>query len=1682
MYSSGRGSSAHGSPFASGAASGMASNATLPGGSMRSQGPGPSFAGSGHLRSLSGLPSDGEESPEAMAHWQTMVDSGWITDQVQVHISKLLDLPREFRDGRPLRYNLLASDEEKVLGKLEKLGGKAPAQEKKETFSLSEEGMLRLATRSVGILIELQYEDGRRIARCSLSRMDPRSAKPNTYSCWENEGSDVPICGVELTIFEGAQELEKTTLPERAAPTSSPRGPPPDFPPGAGQSQSQPSKEPTSQDISFDPPPLARSGVPPPPPLPTPGMPALGREVAVKVSRLLDVPSRPQKNYVVRVLDPLGQLAATPEVPSEAGGAAVSTVHLGPEGDLALRTESPLLTVRVEFSDGLLIGSCQIYRPDPRSEKMSQYLLTDAAGGSADCGVELQVLEAVKASRHMGGNLPAGSRVVGRLQLRVLGAFNLQLRDRNVLPAVFVQASVGKTMQKTLIAEGSLSPVWPSSNEFTFPVGAEDGELEIKVMNSSVPANQVLGSLGLALWNVPPAQWLQRREKLVGGAGELEYAFFFQPAKVSTEVPQPGTAPKAMPEAPPAPPSGLAGPTAGSYGGPALIAPLHFGPQIPFGEPPPGSMVAGDLVLPPLTAGWEAFKPVPRAPQALRSLPAPPTKEEPRMEEHQALFPDMFHYEKDEHEAEELWLKPPEHDKADELLGADRDFEVLASTAEKWRAPVLTPVQLDVFHDKVFPDMDVSLVLPQQAKKELMPAREVKTRRKERRDRGLPEIPVDGWDNAQSKQTRQPLALRQLKDQERKQTPPPQAGLQEPKTKWISPILEARSKRRRAKLKVERELVRPEQALDIEQQLQSPEMICLDPALQPQQYKAQVVSHLEPEDEERRVWVRRPGSDPTVMEVPKDDQQWLEPFQTSEETAESTAGRSSFQLGISSLRGKRGSTDPLPCQDCLSLTRYDEDILYVLCDGHGPFGHLVAFRVAQSLPWFLEQLLAAGHRPEEALVHAFPKVAEDVAQFGKAKYIDISSSGASCSVAFRHGDEVKVAWLGDTRVLVATVTETSRRVDLVTPAHTTEDVKELQRARNSGAKLVQVPPNSGHVRLFVPGERYPGLFVTRAFGDLAGQGLGVSSQPEIRKTSFERTPGLVLLGSGGFWEMLDDARPGEEALQLLTACRLKECGPSFAAGKLAAEARSRWQQTAEDCSDDVSCILLHWIPGQGGSRGTAPTAPRPMPQEDSALAPDTSLCPKEFDRQLLSTVEASSGSSGAWLRSPLSDHRISLKRLDAAGLAEALPSFQAGRAQACFCSRRGVEPSKDCFSITQRAGRTLYLVCNGFGPAGHLVSFRVAQSLPKFLFEASTEEVPEQLVALAFHAAAAELSQFAGAAHCDLSQSGASVAALLQQGDSVHLAWLGESRVLVATIAGQFSRVDLLSPTHLQPDGLQLSRAFGHSASNSTRPDLAKTSFDSTPGLVLLGSGSLFESMSGEDAVEVLQETPLTAAVAGTALKKLCDKWQQTWDGKKSLLCFLLIWPGEETRAESPKSLSPMSPSRSAQAALLAGKARYLQAKPESGAVGQACPEAPTPPQPASPKAEPYHCPNCGTLNPATARFCKNCGHKRPEATSLTTPAPAGVPTAAAKPPTDSPSSRAPEPSRSAGIGIGRQSEAISGPRIPSPPFAPAVPAPSLAAVASKRLDAAQRYALAAGGIRTPQFAPVRPNQGLKNG
>ena len=1610
---------------------------------VASHGPEASHAMGSAMSSGGGF--DLDESPQALDQWNNMVESGFITEQVQVRISKLLDLPRRFEGGRPVPYQILASDDEKVLGHLKRLGGRAPAEQKKETVDLTEaEGTMNLKTSSAIIILELTYDDGVSIASCSLSRMDPRSAKKNTYSL-EDQHSTTAVCGVELTIVEGRQDLPadplmQTQLPSQpsmqdtrrsntvAPPTPPPRRgtsapmapemPPVGFPPGAGSKAPPPSKaaKAAMPTPSFS---LGDKGasqpVPSPPPVdwtPAPGhgrSAPISREVTIQVTQLMDMPSRPGQRYVVRVMDNLGQLAAMKQV-GDPSATYAQTVLVKMEGILPLRTESYFLTVQVEFADGTPIGSCQIFRPDPRSQKSSRYLLTDSGGQSANCGIELQVFEgkSAQAHAHMGSNLEPGMRVVGRLQLRILAAFRLHDKA-GTPPSAFVKAKVGQTEHRTLTVESSQNPIWSTSNMFTFPVTAMDGELELEVVNSCVKSNDVLGTLSLGLWNIPSGQWLQRREKLRGGnAGELEYSFLFEPAKVSTQVP--GELLTEVP-APPMAPFFQSQRLDGPYGG---APPGWQGSQpVPL---PPGSLMVGDLMLPPLMAGWEGAM-GPRAP--LRSLPEPP-KHEPRLEEHQMLFPDMFHFDRDDHDPEELWLKPPEHSKVDSFFGADRDFEVLAVTAEKWRAPVLTPLETDVFHDKVFPDMDVSLVKAPERRKEV-PVREVKTKVKERRTKGLPEVPVDGWMENKPKQQvkdehreqRQPL--RPLKDDPKDEPKETNETMQRPeggqaKPAFVSPIMEARNRRRDAKLKVEREMVRLEQARDIEQQLQSPDMISLDPELRPEHFRAQVVSYLGHEPgNERRVWVRTATEEPLLMQVPRDSQEWLEPFQSEE-----------MHVGLSSLPGKRGSMDPLPCQDCCSLTQFESnDVLYIVCDGHGPFGHLVAFRVAQSLPRAFEKHSAAP--PEPALVDAFREASLDLAAFADASLVDISSSGCSCSVVHRRGSEVLIASLGDCRTMAAAVTDKSQRVDFVTAAHSTEDVRELQRVRNTGAKLIQVPPNSGHVRIFTPGERTPGLYTTRSLGDSTAEVLGVRREPEFQKTSFSRNSGLVLLGSGGLWEVLDHrSGHGLEAVQLLLGSgRLKECGPQWAAGTLTEELKERWQQATDGCHDDLSCILLHWSKAAGhppevvrisaqeaagpavspatgpqarmplaALRGAGSGLPVPCPSRlEHAELPDVALCPTTLLCQLLGD------GSGTWRREPLPEQKMRLQRLDREGLMQALPEFQAD-CPAQVAVRQG---SQDCFSITRKSGGlTVYVVCNGHGPLGKLVAFRSAQSIPKLLLEAeatdASEASSEQLLARSVKFAAAELKKFAERNGYDLRHSGASVSIVLRQGSSIHLGWLGDTRLLVATIYGEFQRVDLLSSPQLvqnEPErrrmeaqgievkevagewqafapndsvGSRLSRAIGNFAladRSHSQPDLAKTSFETSPGLVLLGGGALYATMTGEAVLQKLLDGNLKSNGTDPALQHLCE----TLD----LACILLYWPAPADEAEmvreSEPPLSPPVPTPGPT------PTPVLPHVSQAAMAAMAQAEVPTPPQPASPTKQDAMSMNCGASNRPNAQF-----------------------------------------------------------------------------------------------------------------
>ena len=55
--------------------------------------------------------------------------------------------------------------------------------------------------------------------------------------------------------------------------------------------------------------------------------------------------------------------------------------------------------------------------------------------------------------------------------------------------------------------------------------------------------------------------------------------------------------------------------------------------------------------------------------------------------------------------------------------------------------------------------------------------------------------------------------------------------------------------------------------------------------------------------------------------------------------------------------------------------------MYGVCDGHGPFGHLVSFRLVQTIPYFLTKSEHFGKNWEEALKESFAKAQEDLEEF-----------------------------------------------------------------------------------------------------------------------------------------------------------------------------------------------------------------------------------------------------------------------------------------------------------------------------------------------------------------------------------------------------------------------------------------------------------------------------------------------------------------------------------------------------------------------------------------------------------------------------------------------------------------------------------------------------------------------------
>ncbi|MCO5577012.1 hypothetical protein L7F22_030834 [Adiantum nelumboides] len=255
-------------------------------------------------------------------------------------------------------------------------------------------------------------------------------------------------------------------------------------------------------------------------------------------------------------------------------------------------------------------------------------------------------------------------------------------------------------------------------------------------------------------------------------------------------------------------------------------------------------------------------------------------------------------------------------------------------------------------------------------------------------------------------------------------------------------------------------------------------------------------------------------------------------------------------------------------------------------DGHGPYGHLVARKVRDTLPSKLAAIYksqarqemrmiplatsANGHKEKRILnntdapLEVNALVASEDSQnkvfsvwkdcFLKAYHamdkelkshptIDCFCSGTTAVSMLLQGQDMVIANVGDSRAVLAMLNEDDKTK--VEPFQLTVDLKpnlplEAERIKRCRGRVFALEDEPEVARVWLPHDDSPGLAMARAFGDFCLKDFGLIAVPEVTYTRLTERDQFIVLASDGVWDVLSNKEVVEtvwEAPTRTTAAR-----------------------------------------------------------------------------------------------------------------------------------------------------------------------------------------------------------------------------------------------------------------------------------------------------------------------------------------------------------------------------------------------------------------------------------------------------------------------------------------------------------------------------------------------------------------
>jgi serine/threonine protein phosphatase PrpC len=336
------------------------------------------------------------------------------------------------------------------------------------------------------------------------------------------------------------------------------------------------------------------------------------------------------------------------------------------------------------------------------------------------------------------------------------------------------------------------------------------------------------------------------------------------------------------------------------------------------------------------------------------------------------------------------------------------------------------------------------------------------------------------------------------------------------------------------------------------------------------------------------------------------------PYQTQKSEYMQTAKNVSVQMKFVNVPGLENGREKIT-QDSVLINKFkiQNEVFFVFAvfDGHGRHGHFISqYTKKNTIPaikYFLKKQFASGKiKIKDVLRHAcqylnmkIQKISEkytkksggtfnilhsNVSNDPSISQFDASLSGTTCSLVLLYKQKIYSLSLGDSKGVLGVLNPNqpaSRLMPyLISTEHKASSKSEQNRILSSGGFLHPIINKEGEevgpIRIWDSSNKYPGLMVSRSFGDLVGKSCGVSGEPDILEVDLKTGHRCLLLATDGFWDMHSDL----EALSGFYSVEKKGLrGIEQMLVEKTKQTLGKWEKNFKKTHrDDISIILVYF--------------------------------------------------------------------------------------------------------------------------------------------------------------------------------------------------------------------------------------------------------------------------------------------------------------------------------------------------------------------------------------------------------------------------------------------------------------------------------------------------------------------------